>query len=100
MWDDSVSAQQVGALSDLEGVEAVDRAGSTLRLSVDRSEARIPEIVLAASRAGLLIRSVTMHEPTLEDVFLKFTGKKIREAESAGAGRMVAVQSRMRTRRH
>jgi hypothetical protein len=41
-----------------------------------------------------------MHEPTLEDVFLKFTGKKIREAESAGAGRMAAVQSRMRTRRH
>jgi len=46
------------------------------------------------------IRSVSMHEPTLEDVFLKFTGKKIREAESAGAGRMAAVQSRMRTRRH
>jgi hypothetical protein len=41
-----------------------------------------------------------MHEPTLEDVFLKFTGKKIRGAESSGAGRMAAVHSRMRTRRH
>ncbi|HNR58940.1 MAG TPA: DUF4162 domain-containing protein, partial [Methanothrix sp.] len=98
--EDGVGDEAVRALSDLEGVEAVDRAGSTLRLRVDRSEARIPEIVLSSSRAGLFIRSVSMHEPTLEDVFLKFTGKKIRETESAGAGRMAAVQSRMRTRRH
>ncbi len=98
--DDSVTDDQVRAVSDVDGVEAADRSGSILTLSVDRSEARIPEIVLSASRAGLLIRSVSMHEPTLEDVFLKFTGKKIREAESAGAGRMAAVQSRMRTRRH
>jgi len=98
--DDGISDEQVRTFSKFEGVEAVDRSGSTLNLSVDRGEARIPEIVLSACRVGVKIRSVSMHEPTLEDVFLKFTGKKIREAESAGAGRMVAVQSRMRTRRH
>ncbi len=98
--DDGVTDEQVGAFSKFEGVEAVDRSGSTLNLSVDRGESRIPEIVLGACRVGVKIRSVSMHEPTLEDVFLKFTGKKIREAESAGAGRMAAVQSRMRTRRH
>ncbi|MGC9515954.1 ATP-binding cassette domain-containing protein [Methanocrinis sp.] len=98
--DGGIGDEQVRAFSKFEGVEAVDRSGSTLNLSVDRGEARIPEIVLSACRVGVKIRSVSMHEPTLEDVFLKFTGKKIREAESAGAGRMVAVQSRMRTRRH
>ena len=98
--DDGIGDEQVSAFSEFEGVEAVDRSGSTINLSVDRGEARIPEIVLSACRIGVKIRSVSMHEPTLEDVFLKFTGKKIREAESSGAGRMVAVQSRMRTRRH
>jgi ABC-2 type transport system ATP-binding protein len=98
--DDGIGDDAVRAFSKFEGVEAVDRSGSTLNLSVDRGEARIPEIVLGACRIGVKIRSVSMHEPTLEDVFLKFTGKKIREAESAGAGRMAAVQSRMRTRRH
>ncbi len=98
--DDGISEEAVEAFSRFEGVEAVDRSGSTLNLSVDRGEARIPEIVLSACGVGVKIRSVSMHEPTLEDVFLKFTGKKIREAESAGAGRMAAVQSRMRTRRH
>lgn len=98
--DDGIGDEQVSAFSEFDGVEAVDRSGSTINLSVDRGEARIPEIVLSACRIGVKIRSVSMHEPTLEDVFLKFTGKKIREAESSGAGRMVAVQSRMRTRRH
>lgn len=98
--DDSVTDEQVHAFSKFDGVEAVDRSGSTINLSVDHGESRIPEIVLAASRAGVKIRSVSMHEPTLEDVFLKFTGKKIRESESSGAGMMAAFQSRMRTRRH
>ncbi|HPE62831.1 MAG TPA: ATP-binding cassette domain-containing protein [Methanothrix sp.] len=104
--DDGISEEAVEAFSKFDGVEevevveAVDQSGSILNLSVDRGEARIPEIVLGACRVGVKIRSVSMHEPTLEDVFLKFTGKKIREAESAGAGRMAAVQSRMRTRRH
>jgi len=98
--DDGIGDEAAEAFSKFEGVEAVDRSGSTLNLSVDRGEARIPEIVLGACRVGVKIRSVSMHEPTLEDVFLKFTGKKIREAESSGAGRMAAVQSRMRTRRH
>jgi ABC-2 type transport system ATP-binding protein len=107
--DDGLTDEQIRAFSKFDGVEeveaveaveAADRSGTTLNLSVDRGEARIPEIVLSACRVGVKIRSVSMHEPTLEDVFLKFTGKKIREAESSGAGRMAAVQSRMRTRRH
>ena len=48
--EDGVGDEAVRALSDLEGVEAVDRAGSTLQLRVDRSEARIPEIVLSSYR--------------------------------------------------
>jgi len=92
----------VQAISKFEWVSSVDlsKETETVNLSVDHGEARIPEIVLSACRAGVKIKSVSMHEPTLEDVFLKFTGKKIRETESSGAGRMVAVQSRMRTRRH
>jgi len=98
--DDGLTDEEVREFSKFEGVKSVERSGSTLTLRVDRGESRIPEIVLSACRAGVKIRSVSMHEPTLEDVFLKFTGKKIRETESAGAGRTAAIQSRMRTRRH
>jgi hypothetical protein len=38
---------------------------------------------------------VSLHEPTLEDVFLKFTGKKMRTAE----GSVNPMQSMMHRRR-
>jgi ABC-2 type transport system ATP-binding protein len=98
--DDGLTDEEVSEFSKFEGVKSIDRSGSILTLRVDRGESRIPGIVLSACRAGVKIRAVSMHEPTLEDVFLKFTGKKIREAESAGAGRTAAIQSRMRSRRH
>jgi len=98
--EDGLEDRLIQVFSGQEWISSVDRSENILNLSVDHGESRIPEIVLQASKAGVTIRSVSMHEPTLEDVFLKFTGKKIRKAESAGSGRMVAVQSRMRTKRH
>lgn len=98
--EDGLEDRLIQVFSGQEWISSVDRSENILNLSVDHGESRIPEIVLQASKAGVKIKSVSMHEPTLEDVFLKFTGKKIRKAESAGSGRMVAVQSRMRTKRH
>jgi ABC-2 type transport system ATP-binding protein len=51
---------------------------------VDHAKARIPQIMQEACRTNAVIKSVGMHEPTLEDVFLKFTGKKMRDVEGAG----------------
>ncbi len=98
--EDGLEDRLIQTFSGQEWISSIDQSENILNLSVDHGESRIPEIVLQASKAGVTIRSVSMHEPTLEDVFLKFTGKKIRKAESAGSGRMVAVQSRMRTKRH
>jgi ABC-2 type transport system ATP-binding protein len=90
-----------GAISSFEWIESIDRFEDTLNLSVDQGEVRIPEIILAASKAGVKIRSVSMHEPTLEDVFLKFTGKKMRDSESGGnIGRMMMLHTRRKKGRH
>lgn len=62
---------------------------------VDHAQSRIPEIMQHASRVNAVIRSVGMHEPTLEDVFLKFTGRKIRTEEAAG-GIMAQMHRRRR----
>jgi ABC-2 type transport system ATP-binding protein len=55
---------------------------STLDLSVKNGETRIPEIIDLAHKAGVEITSVSLRKPTLEDVFLNFTGRTIREAEA------------------
>ena len=75
-----------------EVVSPEDSVQSAIELMVDHAESRIPEIMLTACHSEVVIRSVGLHEPTLEDVFLKFTGKKIREAESANQGKMNAIR--------
>lgn len=80
----------LASLRDFDWIKSTHQSNGTIELMVDHAESRIPEIMLTACRGDVVIRSVGLHEPTLEDVFLKFTGKKIREAESANQGRMMA----------
>ncbi len=56
-----------------------------LEVHVNDAEGYLPKL-LGQSRAG--IRSVTLHKPTLEDVFIKLTGRAIREQESSAVERM------------
>jgi ABC-2 type transport system ATP-binding protein len=64
-------------------VNSISLHDSTLDLSVKNGETRIPEIIDIANKAGVEISSVSLRKPTLEDVFLNFTGRTIREAEAS-----------------
>jgi ABC-2 type transport system ATP-binding protein len=83
-------------MKSLDWVKSALQSNGTIELMVDHAESRIPEVILKASSNNVAIRSVGLHEPTLEDVFLKFTGKKIRDAEAASQGRMMARMWRRR----
>ena len=55
-------------------------AGATrLNLLVDDGGHRIPEIVKLLDSAGIVLDSVELHKPTLDDVFLSVTGRSIRD---------------------
>ncbi len=60
-------------------------------LTMERGERRIPEIVLLAQSKGLAVTSVHLRKPSLEDVFLHFTGRTIREREAGAAERNRAM---------
>ena len=68
-------------LQNFGWVEWVREDDHVMNLGVKDGRTRIPEIVVAAHQAGITIKSINLHEPDLEDVFLKFTGRKIREEE-------------------
>lgn len=72
------------SLKSVDWIKSTGTSNGTIELRVDHAQARIPEVMIEAYKNKALIKSVGLHEPTLEDVFLKFTGKKIREAEGAG----------------
>jgi daunorubicin resistance ABC transporter ATP-binding subunit len=54
-----------------------------LNLLVDNGGHRIPEIVKLADDAGVILESVELRKPTLDDVFLSVTGRNIREEEGS-----------------
>lgn len=62
-------------LKERFSLEAQEVDGS-LRFEVDEGEKFIPELV---EKLGVEILSIEYHLPTLEDVFLKLTGRAIRE---------------------
>ncbi|MCL6611123.1 MAG: ATP-binding cassette domain-containing protein [Peptococcaceae bacterium] len=72
---------------------AVQEPGDYLLMEVAGGESFIP--VLAGELGGR-IHSISLHRPTLDDVFLKLTGRDIREESANGRG---ALRSHMRWRR-
>jgi len=63
-----------------------------LTINLQNAEKHIADIVKLFEKNGMNINSISIHKPTLEDVFLHFTGKTIREEEAS-------VKDHMRLRR-
>ncbi|MCW3133895.1 MAG: ATP-binding cassette domain-containing protein [Methanophagales archaeon] len=51
----------------------------SVTLKMERGDLRIPAIMEVAQREGIEIKSVNLRKPSLEDVFLYITGRRIRE---------------------
>jgi len=58
-----------------------------LSLTMEKAERRIPDLVMRAQQKGLNVSSVNLHKPSLEDVFLQYTGRTIREQEANASER-------------
>ncbi|MDR3291900.1 MAG: ATP-binding cassette domain-containing protein [Methanobrevibacter sp.] len=58
-------------------VNELNYDGSEIRLSVDKGAKLIPEIVHIAEINDITIESMELKQPSLEEVFIKYTGYKI-----------------------
>ena len=54
-----------------------------LQLYVERGDEVLPEVLRLLDGNGATIRNVTLARPTLEDVFLRLTGRSLREEQTA-----------------
>ncbi|MGE0065574.1 MAG: ATP-binding cassette domain-containing protein [Methanobacteriales archaeon] len=64
-------------IQKLPGVkDATQITKETVKLLVERGENLIPDIVNFATQQNFNIKSVELEHPTLEDVFIKYTGTK------------------------
>lgn len=63
-------------------VKAATEHEGLLSLTVEKGERRIPELIEAARMNGVRVTSVHLRKPSLEDVFLHFTGRTIRDQKA------------------
>jgi ABC-2 type transport system ATP-binding protein len=74
------------ALERLEGVREVALDGRSLRARVDSGATAVPTVLAALEAEGVPVASVTMARPSLDDVYLRYTGRSFGRAEQE-AGR-------------
>ncbi len=68
-----------------------------VRISLQNANQHISEIITTLNQYQIPVTSVSIHKPTLEDVFLSYTGKRIREEES---DKKEMMRRHLRIRRH
>ena len=68
-------------LREMNWVKKVDQHDGQLELSVDNGGMKVPEIVRFARNHGFAISSISEHKPSLEDVFLRYAGRKLQNKE-------------------
>jgi ABC-2 type transport system ATP-binding protein len=89
------NAQAIAEIRERFDLDASEKDGEIFTSAL-KGEACIPEIIRAL---GERVLSVRMQRPTLNDVFLKLTGKEIRE-EAASSGNEIKEAVRAYRRRH
>lgn len=69
------------ALEKEEWIKNIKIHDSFLTLGVEKGEEKIPIVFEIARTLGVKIKSISLRKPTLDDVFLHFTGRSMRDQE-------------------
>jgi ABC-2 type transport system ATP-binding protein len=69
-------------LAEVSWVKAVMKHDGILNVRVEKGEEKIPKLLHLMEKNGVNVESVSLRKPSLDDVFLHFTGRMIREEEA------------------
>ncbi len=70
------------ALAPIAGVRDVALDGRALRARADDGGRAVPLVLQALEARGIGVSSVRVAGPSLDDVYLRYTGRTFQEAES------------------
>jgi len=71
------------AVEAVSGVDHVDVHGDELTAATSDGPSAVSPIAVALAGAGVRVRTLTLREPTLDDVFLTLTGNRLQEETPA-----------------
>ncbi len=87
----AIQTEEAGKLKELLKFNWVKEShiiNGSVNVTVVSGEKAIPKILSMADENGIKIDSVSLKKPTLEDVFIHYTGHKIREEEASAQDHM------------
>jgi len=85
-WDDAGADQVRAVLAGLPEVRDVVIAGRNVSARSDDGAAAVPVVLGALQRAGIRAASVAVARPSLDDVYLRHTGRRYSESETSDHG--------------
>ncbi len=92
----ALPSEAFDALKRADFTIQIKKRESSLTVLVKNGAEAVPRIVELVDENGGKIRSITLREPTLDDVFLHFTGRSIREDTVITRKRFVSSWEAMR----
>jgi len=69
-------------LEDEKWISKIKQHDETLTLGVEKGDEKIPIIIEIAQKTGVKIKSISVRKPTLDDVFISYTGRTMRDDEN------------------
>ncbi|MFC5261853.1 ATP-binding cassette domain-containing protein [Kribbella qitaiheensis] len=80
--DSDVDGNVRRMLARLPGIGEIVVDGNTLRARVDRGATAVPAVLGALEEKAIPVTAVTVSRPSLDDVYLQYTGRSFRAAEN------------------
>ena len=90
------SAKAEDVVKSMKGADHVKKHDGSVSVSFPMAGKRIPELLKAMEKKRIDVESVDLHKPTLEDVFIHYTGKTIREQDAGAENARMRMRMRMR----
>jgi ABC-2 type transport system ATP-binding protein len=81
LGDPQADGQAAAALDRVPGVWEVTVEGRALRARTDDGSAAVPAVLQALEAGGMRVASVTIARPSLDDVYLRHTGRSLARTE-------------------
>ncbi len=73
------STSYIKKVQSLPFVQAIDSSEGLIQIGVDSANKRLAEIVSLAQGNGFTIEDISLTKPSLGDVFIKYTGRQLRD---------------------
>ena len=79
------------ALAEFAGVRETVLDGRRVSARADDGPAAVPHVLAVLEREGAAVAAVTVARPSLDDVYLRYAGRRYSEADTAGSAAATAL---------